>query len=241
MAKGQPKELSSPPITQSEWDSHLKENGQGRATVTTICVCFGVSKGMIERIREDLISRIANTPGMADLVVKCREKTSKGPKDQSKLDRLTREVEKWLMSESEWASFFGGDNTKAPQANKDEAVRKLVFDAKTKLFKTTTEKERRIKEDYGGLSSPASASKTSLSLLQPSLGMGSTPWLPPPPPSPSTGDRPASPIRRSELYAIPADHPLLTEQLPNLMNFNLRLVDSLSKPWRSTLIAHSGG
>lgn len=162
--------------------------------------------------------------GFPALISRCRGAKAKLPRDQQDADTKTRQVERWLAEESEHAHHFGNKNTEAPEALKKEAARKLVFDSKVRVGKNVV----RMEKDIDAELSPTKPSAKP----PPGRAYSQSPF-----PSQPPGLFSASFRRNLFVHPTPSatatvkphvrdDHRLLQDRISNLLQFNIRLVDS---------------
>lgn len=211
------------PSTDAEWKAQLHDKGQGRALMRNIYLWFDLDLNKVKRIKKAIRDRIESINGFPALLLRCRTtKQGKGLHDQQNSNNKTHEVEKWLATESEWAHLFGDGNTTVPLNNRLEAVRKLVFDAKQNVSHDLAKEEQEIDDELSPTKKPSSRALTPSPhpLKSPNL-YAARAW-----PQLTSGRDSAT---TSDMQPqVSEDHRLLREYISNILQFNVRLLSSLT-------------
>jgi hypothetical protein len=135
---------NGPPLTDEDWEKHISGQRSSRATKMTLTYCFSLSTADCEKIVDDVAAEFAKRPGMADLIV-CFASAplplAKEKGDASGLKDVTKYLEAWWIKDSKWADRFAYAHSGNAAIVREQTVRKLVFDGKSRVASATKQEE----------------------------------------------------------------------------------------------------
>jgi hypothetical protein len=130
-----------PPTTPERWKARLRGD---RALIGTIYEDFNVT---VEDVVQDLLEKMNSIPGFAALNTRNKIPGQRGAYDFTELKNRTAELEDWLRVHEVWGPLIGDSNTAAPEHNKIEARRSIIFAAKVKLHKMHLKEASQVDDD----------------------------------------------------------------------------------------------
>ena len=123
----------------------MRADGKGRSRVGDISICLSVDNKQIKAMTAGCVEQINSMDGFPALIERRRRQNKvKQRGDQTALMELTRKVEEWLVKDSQFASLFTNDIL---PMFKNEAARKIVFDAKVAVSSQVKKMEADIEEE----------------------------------------------------------------------------------------------
>ncbi|KAF3027938.1 hypothetical protein E8E12_000119 [Didymella heteroderae] len=204
----------SRPTTLDEWKRSLTSNGSGRARVSHLTAALKLDAGGYEEIKTAAVSRLLTIPGIAALLAGRRN------------DGQNKNTGKKRPFAGEAAHRRGA------AVNQQEIARKIIHDAKEVVKKQHIQEDAETVQQKPVKLSPRKQSTTpSLALSLDSLTV----------PTPQIPTAALKPRRNTLLFdaatkkllkpnviepLVHEGHPLLVEKIPNLLRFNVRLVNS---------------